>query len=63
MYRLIDDTLSQGYFTDPGPHKLIILGDLFDRGQEAVEMQQFILQLLGQHRIIRQEQIPRKSTF
>ena len=27
-----------GYFTDPEPHKLIILGDLFDRGQEAVEM-------------------------
>ena len=21
-----------GYFTDPEPHKLIILGDLFDRG-------------------------------
>ena len=22
-----------GYFTDPEPHKLIILGDIFDRGQ------------------------------
>ena len=21
-----------GYFTDPEPHKLIILGDIFDRG-------------------------------
>ena len=21
-----------GYFIDPGPHKLIILGDIFDRG-------------------------------
>ena len=35
-----------GYFTDPEPHKLIILGDIFDRGQEAVEMQRFILSLL-----------------
>ena len=32
-----------GYFTDPEPHKLIILGDIFDRGQEAVQMQRFIL--------------------
>ena len=41
-----------GYFTDPGPHKLIILGDLFDRGQEAVEMQRFILSLLEQDAVI-----------
>ena len=26
-----------GYFTDPKPHKLIIHGDLLDRGQEAVK--------------------------
>ena len=37
-----------GYFNDPEPHKLIILGDLFDRGQEAVEMQHFILSILEQ---------------
>ena len=41
-----------GYFTDPGPHKLIILGDLFDRGQEAVEMQHFIRSLLEQDAVI-----------
>lgn len=34
---------SVGYFDDPEPHKLIILGDLFDRGLEAKEMQQFVL--------------------
>ena len=27
-----------GYFKDPEPHKLIILGDIFDRGPEAAEM-------------------------
>ena len=36
-----------GYFSDPKLHKLIILSDLFDCGQEAVEMQRFILSLLG----------------
>ena len=41
-----------GYFTDPEPHKLIILGDIFDRGLEAVEMQQFILQLMEQDAVI-----------
>ena len=41
-----------GYFTDPEPHKLIILGDLFDRGQEAAEMQRFILQLMERGDVI-----------
>ena len=41
-----------GYFSDPEPHKLIILGDLFDRGQEAIEMQQFILELMEQDAVI-----------
>ncbi len=41
-----------GYFTDPEPHKLIILGDLFDRGPEAVQMQQFILQLMERDDVI-----------
>ena len=27
---------SAGYFDDPEPHRLIILGDIFDRGGEAV---------------------------
>ena len=41
-----------GYFTDPGPRKLIILGDLFDRGQEAPEMQRFLLQLMAQDAVV-----------
>ena len=41
-----------GYFNDSASHKLIILGDIFDRGQEAVEMQEFILQLMGQDAVI-----------
>jgi len=41
-----------GYFADPEPHRLIILGDVFDRGQEAAEMQRFILSLLEQDAVI-----------
>ena len=41
-----------GYFNDPEPHKLIVLGDIFDRGQEALKMQQFILQLMEQDAVI-----------
>ena len=39
--RALADT---GYFSDPEPHKLVILGDLFDRGEEAKELQDFILE-------------------
>lgn len=41
-----------GYFTDPEPHKLLILGDLFDRGKEAAEMQRFILRLMERDAVI-----------
>ena len=34
-HKMLDEA---GYFTDPELHKLIILGDIFNRGQEAVEM-------------------------
>lgn len=49
FHKALDDA---GYFSDPEPHKLIILGDVFDRGLEAVQMQQFILQLMEQDDVI-----------
>ena len=49
FYKALDEA---GYFTNPEPHKLIILGDIFDRGQEIVEMQRFILSLLEQDAVI-----------
>ncbi len=42
----------KGFFDDPQPHKLIVCGDLFDRGQEAVQLQQFILDLMRQDEVI-----------
>lgn len=41
-----------GFFSDPLPHKLILCGDLMDRGQEAVQMQEFLLELLRKDQVI-----------
>jgi len=41
FYKALDEA---GYFTDPEPHKLVILGDLFDRGKEAKALQDFLLE-------------------
>ena len=35
-----------GYYEDPEHHKLIILGDLFDKGTEAKRLQDFILNII-----------------
>lgn len=41
-----------GFFTDTEPNKLIVLGDLFDRGSEAAKMQDFTLSLMEDNRVI-----------
>ena len=42
----------QGYFTDTAPHKLVICGDLYDRGKQASALQAFILDLMEKEEII-----------
>ena len=42
----------QGFFDDKEPHKLIVCGDIFDRGPEAIKLQQFILQLIEKDEVI-----------
>ena len=42
----------KGFFTDTSPHKLIICGDLYDRGKEANALQEFVLDLLSKNQII-----------
>lgn len=42
----------QGFFSVEGPKKLVIGGDLFDRGKEAVELQKFILELMERDEVI-----------
>ena len=52
-YTLLKKALTEkGYFDDAQPHMLIMLGDLFDRGEEPHEMQAFVLSLLSQNRVI-----------
>lgn len=43
---------TNGFFDDEEPHKLIVCGDLFDRGNQALKLQNFILDLLKKDQII-----------
>ena len=42
----------QGFFEDQQPHKLIICGDLYDRGREPLDLQAFILDLMEKDQVI-----------
>ena len=54
FYSILRSSLEDaGYFQDKDPHKLIILGDLFDRGKEALQLQDFILDLMGRDEVLR----------
>lgn len=53
FYTLMRGALEDaGYFSDPEPHKLIICGDAMDRGDEPVEMQNFLVGELEAGRLI-----------
>lgn len=41
-----------GFFADQQPHKLVVLGDLFDRGKEAKELEAFISDLMDKDLVI-----------
>lgn len=41
-----------GFFTDKQPHKLIICGDLFDRGGEPTQLQEFVVDLMKKDEVI-----------
>ncbi len=49
---LITALTEKGFFEDKEPHKLIICGDLFDRGAEPRELQDFILDLMKKDEVI-----------
>lgn len=52
-YSALMEALEEGgFFKDEQPHKLIICGDLFDRGPEAVQLQQFVLNLMREDKVI-----------
>ena len=43
---LIEVLTEKGFFEDKEPHKLIVCGDLFDRGLETAKLQEFIVDLM-----------------
>ena len=50
---ILKSTLREnGFFDDKKPHKLIILGDLMDRGSEAVAMQEFVCDCMSHRQLI-----------
>jgi serine/threonine protein phosphatase 1 len=42
----------KGFFKDAEPHKLIVCGDMMDRGKQAVEMQNFMMELFKRDELI-----------
>lgn len=42
----------QGFFADVEPHRLVVCGDLFDRGMQARELQDFIVDLLEKDSVV-----------
>lgn len=42
----------KGFFTDIEPRRLIVCGDLFDRGREALQLQAFIVELMKNDEVI-----------
>ena len=50
---LFEETLrNAGYWDDPAEKKILLLGDLFDRGGEAQRLQDLILRLLEEDRVV-----------
>ncbi len=49
---LISALTEKGFFSDTGPRKLIICGDLFDRGEKAMELQELIISLMERDEVI-----------
>ncbi|WP_303341371.1 metallophosphoesterase, partial [uncultured Duncaniella sp.] len=47
-----DTLIAQGFDEENPEHKLIVCGDLMDRGKEARKMQSYILSLLEKNKVI-----------
>lgn len=53
FYTELETALKEkGFFEDTTPHKLVICGDLFDRGEESVKVQQFIIDLMEKDEVV-----------
>lgn len=44
--------MKAGFFEEKEPHKLVVCGDMMDRGAQAREMQEFMMQMLREDKLI-----------
>ena len=65
---ILRETLARaGYFSDPEPHRLVLLGDCFDRGTENMKVFRFLLSvpriviIRGNHEDILEEVLTEKK--
>lgn len=49
---LIKALKEAGWFEDPGPKRLVVCGDMMDRGREALKMQAFMMELMEKGELI-----------
>lgn len=49
---MVEALYNKGFFTDKSPRKLIICGDILDRGREALKVQTLIMQMMESQEII-----------
>ena len=49
---MIEALNEKGFFSDTGPHKLVICGDLLDRGAQINEIIDFVLELMKKDEVI-----------
>ena len=49
---MVEALTEAGFFEDKEPHKLIVCGDMFDRGLTALKVQEFMLDLLNRDELI-----------
>ena len=58
---MIESLKEKGFFDDKEPHKLIICGDLLDRGKEIDELVKFVLDLMKNDEVLKTCSVTTKS--
>lgn len=49
---MVEALQKEGFFNDKGPHKIVMCGDIYDRGPQNKEVEGFVAQLLDKDEII-----------
>ena len=55
---MVEALQEKGFFEDKEPHKLVVCGDIYDRGPQNKEVENFVAQLLDKDEITDLGKIP-----